>query len=174
MYHLKYILIIFFLFLFDFNTYANENSKVRYIDVDFIFKNSIVGKKINNIAIKDREKKLEANKKIEKKLEDQKKDILSQQNILSEEEYQQKVLSHQKEVQEYQIKKNNEIKEMNRKHIDLTRNFMKKIDKILLEYANMNKIDLVLKKEILIISNSNLDISKNVLEIVNKQIKKID
>ena len=50
---------------------------------------------------------------------------------------------------------------------------MKKIDKILLEYANMNKIDLVLKKEILIISNSNLDISKNVLEIVNKQIKKL-
>ena len=37
-----------------------------------------------------------------------------------------------------------------------------------------NKIDLVLKKEILIISNSNLDITKNVLEIVNEKIKKID
>ena len=91
--------------MFNFNTYANENSKVRYIDVDFIFKNSIVGKKINNIAIKDREKKLEANKKIEKKLEDQKKDILSQQNILSEEEFQQKVLSHQKKFKNIKLKK---------------------------------------------------------------------
>ena len=63
---------------------------------------------------------------------------------------------------------------MNKKNVDLTKNFMKKIDKILLEYASTNKIDLVLKKEILIISNSNLDITKNVLEIVNKQIKKID
>ena len=169
---LKYTFIIFF--LFSFQVKSTENSKVRYIDIDFIFKNSIVGKKINEIAIENRDKKIKENKKIEKKLEDQKKEILAQQNILSKEEFEQKVLSHQKEVQEYQVKKNKDIKEMNKKNIDLTRNFMKKIDKILLEYANMNKIDLVLKKEILIISNSNLDISKNVLEIVNKQIKKID
>ena len=84
------------------------------------------------------------------------------------------LLSHQKEVQEYQIKRNKDIKEINQKNIDLTRKFMKKIDKILLEYASANKIDLVLKKEILFISNSNLDITKNILEIVNKQIKKID
>ena len=172
MHLLKYTFIIFF--LFSFQVKSNENSKVRYIDIDFIFKNSIVGKKINEIAIENRDKKIKANKKIEKKLEDQKKEILDQQNILSKEEFEQKVLSHQKEVQEYQVKKNKDIKEMNKKNVDLTRNFMKKIDKILIEYANTNKIDLVLKKEILIISNSNLDISKNVLEIVNKQIKKID
>ena len=169
---LKYTFIIFF--LFSFQVKSNENSKVRYIDIDFIFKNSIVGKKINEIAIENRDIKIKANKKIEKKLEDQKKEILAQQNILSKEEFEQKVLSHQKEVQEYQVKKNKDIKEMNKKNVDLTRNFMKKIDKILLEYANTNKIDLVLKKEMLIISNSNLDITKNVLEIVNKQIKKID
>tara|TARA_Y100000591_G_scaffold196878_1_gene170404 strand:+ start:17 stop:535 length:519 start_codon:yes stop_codon:yes gene_type:complete len=169
---LKYIFIIFFLFIFKIN--ANEVSKVRYIDVDFIFKNSNVGKKINKTAIENRNKKIESNKKNEKKLEDQKNDILAKQNILSKDEFEQKVLSHQKEVQEYQIKKNKDIKEMNQKNIDLTRKFMKKIDKILLEYASTNKIDLVLKKEILVISNSNLDITKNILEIVNKQIKKID
>ena len=172
MHFLKYIFIIFFLFIFKVN--ANEVSKVRYIDVDFIFKNSNVGKKINKTAIENRNKKIESNKKNEKKLEDQKNDILAKQNILSKDEFEQKVLSHQKEVQEYQIKRNKDIKEMNQKNIDLTRKFMKKIDKILLEYASTNKIDLVLKKEILVISNSNLDITKNILEIVNKQIKKID
>ncbi len=172
MHFLKYIFIIFFLFIFKVN--ANEVSKVRYIDVDFIFKNSNVGKKINKTAIENRNKKIESNKKNEKKLEDQKNDILAKQNILSKDEFEQKVLSHQKEVQEYQIKKNKDIKEMNQKNIDLTRKFMKKVDKILLEYASTNKIDLVLKKEILVISNSNLDITKNILEIVNKQIKKID
>ena len=84
------------------------------------------------------------------------------------------MVMEKEENQNFHSEENNEIKEMNRKNIDLTRNFMKKIDKILLEYANTNKIDLILKKEILIVSNSNLDISKNVLEIVNKQIKKID
>ena len=71
---LKYTFIIFF--LFSFQVKSNENSKVRYIDIDFIFKNSIVGKKINEIDIEDIDKKIKANKKIEKKLEDQKKKFL--------------------------------------------------------------------------------------------------
>ena len=41
-------------------------------------------------------------------------------------------------------------------------------------YLAKNLANTYPKKEILIISNSNLDITKNVLEIVNKQIKKID
>ena len=168
----KYSFII--IILFSINVKANEPSKVRYIDIDYIFKNSIVGKKINEIAIENRKKNLEENKKIEDKLEKQKKDILSKQNVLSKEEFEQKVLSHQKEVQEYQSKKNNLIRDINDKNVNLTKDFMKKVDKILLKYSSENKIDLVLRKEILIVSNSNLDITKNILEIVNKQIKKID
>ena len=61
---LKYIFLIFLLFSFKIN--ASEISKVRYIDIDFIFKNSIVGKQINEIAIKDREKKLKQIKRLKK------------------------------------------------------------------------------------------------------------
>ena len=169
---LKYFFII--IILFSFNVKANETSKIRYINIDFILKNSIVGKKINKIAIENRDKVFKENKKIEDKLEKQKKDILSKQNVLSKEEFEQKVVSHQKEVQEYQSKKNKEIKDMNNNNINSTKNFIKKIDEILLKYASENKIDLVLKKEILIVSNSNMDITNNVLEIVNQKIKKID
>ena len=169
---LKYFFII--IILFSFNVKANETSKIRYINIDFILKNSIVGKKINKIAIENRDKVFKENKKIEDKLEKQKKDILSKQNVLSKEEFEQKVVSHQKEVQEYQSKKNKEIKDMNNNNINSTKNFIKKIDKILLKYASENKIDLVLKKEILIVSNSNMDITNNILEIVNQKIKKID
>ena len=58
---LKYTFIIFF--LFSFQVKANENSKIRYINIDFIFKNSNVGKKINEIAIKNREKKIRSKQK---------------------------------------------------------------------------------------------------------------
>ncbi len=169
---LKYFFII--IILFSFNVKANETSKIRYINIDFILKNSIVGKKINKTAIENRDKVFKENKKIEDKLEKQKKDILSKQNVLSKEEFEQKVVSHQKEVQEYQSKKNKEIKDMNNNNINSTKNFIKKIDEILLKYASENKIDLVLKKEILIVSNSNMDITNNILEIVNQKIKKID
>jgi len=51
---------------------------------------------------------------------------------------------------------------------------MKKVDQVLLKYAENNKIDLILTREILVISNSKLDISKDILEIVNKEIKKVE
>ena len=51
---------------------------------------------------------------------------------------------------------------------------MVKIDEIVINYAKENSIDLLLKKDALIVSNSQLDISKDILNEVNKKIKKID
>ena len=51
---------------------------------------------------------------------------------------------------------------------------MVKIDEIVINYAKENSIDLLLKKDALIVSNSQLDISKDILDEVNKKIKKID
>ena len=51
---------------------------------------------------------------------------------------------------------------------------MAKIDEIVINYAKENSIDLLLKKDALIVSNSQLDISKDILDEVNKKIKKID
>ena len=52
----------------------------------------------------------------------------------------------------------------------MTTDFLKKVDKILLDYANENKIDLILKKETLIVTNSKLDITKDILSIVEKKV----
>ena len=51
---------------------------------------------------------------------------------------------------------------------------MVKVDKIVIDYARNNSIDLLLKKDALIVSNSNLDITKDILNEVDKKIKKID
>ena len=51
---------------------------------------------------------------------------------------------------------------------------MKKVDQINKQYAKDHSIDLILKQDLLIVSNTNLDITKNIIDEVNKQIKKID
>ena len=63
---------------------------------------------------------------------------------------------------------------MNKKNLEYSRNFMIKIDKIVLEYSRENSIDLLLKKDALIVSNSNLDITNEILTEVDNKIKKID
>ena len=59
---------------------------------------------------------------------------------------------------------------MNNKKNNLTNSLLKKIDQILIDYSKNNSIDVVFKKESLIISNSNFDITKNILDIVNKTV----
>ena len=167
------LVIIFILFL-NFQANANEISVIKFIGINYVFNNSTVGKKINKDGLDQRNKKIKELKKIETDLEKQKNDILSKKNILEKNEFEKKVISHQKKVQDYQLKKSKELTELKQKNIKFTKNFMKKVDQVLLKYAENNKIDLILTREILVISNSKLDISKDILEIVNKEIKKVE
>ena len=57
---IRFFLIIFFL---SFNANSNENIVVRYIDIEFIFKNSSIGKKISKDLNEENKKNLENNKK---------------------------------------------------------------------------------------------------------------
>jgi len=99
---------------------------------------------------------------------------LTKKNILSEKEFENEVKEHQKNVDKYHSEKKEDLNKLNKKNIDLSRNFMIKIDKIVIEYAKNNSIDLLLKKDALIVSNSQLDISKDILKEVDNKLKKID
>ena len=167
------LVIIFILFL-NFQANANEISVIKFIDINYVFNNSTVGKKINKDGLDQRNKKIKELKKIETDLEKQKNDILSKKNILEKNEFEKKVISHQKKVQDYQLKKSKELTELKQKNIKFTKNFMKKVDQVLLKYAENNKIDLILTREILVIFNSRFDIFLAILEIVNKEIKKVE
>ena len=88
----------FLLFLFiSFSAQSNEQNNIRFIDLDYIFNNSDVGKKISKNAISSKKKIDEKNTKLEKNLEKQKNDILAKKNILEAKEFEKLVISHQKQ-----------------------------------------------------------------------------
>ena len=153
---------------------SNENIPVKYIDLNFIVNNSIVGKKIKDLIIKEKAKLEKEHNNIEKKLLSKKNEILSKKNILSEQDFKKEADANQKKVKEYEIKKKQDFDDMSKKNLELTRNFMVKVDKLVIEYARNNSIDLLLKKDALIVSNSKLDITKAILVEVDKNIKKMN
>ena len=171
---MKLITSTLFIFLIFFQVNADEQIKVRFVYIDFIFKNSTAGKKISKTIVEKRKLIIKKSKDIEEKLAKQKSDIISKQNVLEKTDFEKKVVSHQKEVQEFQNKRNNDLKDLNKTNVKMTTNFLKKLDQVMLDYANENKIDLILKKETLIVSNSKLDITKDILSIVDDKIKKVD
>ena len=170
-----FFLRVFFISIFLITTsYSNENQLIKFVSLDFIIKNSIIGKKLSKENTEKRNSIIKKSKDQESKLEKQKNDILSKQNVLEKKEFEAKVVSHQKQVKEYQEKRNNEIKALNEKNIKLLKKLKAKIDKILLDYASENKIDMILKKEDIIVSNSNYDVTEDILAIIDKEIKKIE
>ena len=171
---MKFLQLIIFFYLVIFSAESNTNIPVKYIDLNRIVNESIVGKQIKDLIINERKKFNKKHQDLEKKLEKNKNDILSKKNILSEEDFQKEVDKHQKNVNDYQLEKKQNLDKMNRKNLEYSRNFMIKIDKIVLEYSKNNSIDLLLKKDALIVSNSSLDITNEILTEVNNKIKKID
>ena len=166
------VLLIFFLIYANAN--SNEKIPVKYIDLNFVINNSIIGKKIKKIILDEGEKLKKEHQKIEKNLENKKNEILSKKNILNKADFEKEVDSHQKNVADYQNKQKIDLNNLNKKNLELSKNFMIKIDKIIIEYAKSNSIDLLLKKEALIVSNSSLDITKNILAEIDEKIKKIN
>ena len=156
-----------------FHNYAhsNENLNLVIIDLDYVFKNSNVGKKISETSISKKEALIKNKNKIEAKLEKQKNDIMSKKNVLDKKEFEAKVISHQKEVKDYQIKMNNDLKKVNDEFIKKNIEFKKKVDQLLIEYSKENNIDLIVSKNSVILSNTKIDMTKQILEIVNNKIK---
>ena len=171
---MKFLQLIIFFYLVIFSAESNTNIPVKYIDLNRIVNESIVGKQIKDLIVNERKKFNKKHQDLEKKLEKNKNDILSKKNILSEEDFQKEVDNHQKNINDYQLEKKQNLDKMNRKNLEYSRNFMIKIDKIVLEYSKNNSIDLLLKKDALIVSNSSLDITNEILTEVDNKIKKID
>ena len=161
------ILILFF-FKFTLLTYANE---VVYIDMSYILSNSNQGKSIlNELEKKNKNniKELELKEKIIKDLE---KNISNQRNILSKNEFEKKINDLKTKVKVFRNDKDKLVKEFNNLKNNEIKNFMKKVEPLVSEYIKTNSINIVLDKKNVIIGKKDLDITYEILEVVNKNIK---
>tara|TARA_Y100000817_G_scaffold301450_1_gene281446 strand:- start:809 stop:1306 length:498 start_codon:yes stop_codon:yes gene_type:complete len=162
----KYI--IFFCFL---STFAIAEQKIAYIDMQKILNTSAVGQDIN----KEIEKKIgQENKKynsIEEKLKKEEKDLSQKKNILSEEEFKTQLIELRKKVSKYNNDKNNSLNKLNKLKIDKTANLISKVNPIIANYASKKNISIIIRKDSMIMGKTELDISNDIIKIINKEIK---
>ena len=149
-------------------------SQIVYINMEKLFKESMVGislnKKISEIN-KVNEKKIN---NLESEIKSEDENINSQKNILNDEELKKKISSLNLKIKEYQnlIKKNKD--DLNKKRIEGTNIILNSLKPILSEYSEKNSISMVLQKQNVIIGKKELDITKDIILILNEKIKKIE
>ena len=165
---------IFFCFLtIGINT-AYSETKIAYIDMEFIFNNSIAGKKITetlNSINKDNQKFFD---KKEDELKKKELKIISQRNILKKTQIEEQLKKLQNEANTYRNQKAQKINEFNQKKINATDQLFKSIEPILIDYSSKNSISIFLQKKNIVIGKSELNKTSEILKIVNKKIKKIE
>ena len=156
-----------------FNTYSYSEN-ILFIDIDYIYFNSNAGKIVNKKVESETKKINEELSNYKKKIQEDKTKLVSQKNILSQEEFQKKSIDLDKQIKEFNKKisnKNNQLlKYKNQTKIEFT----KKLSKIVQEYASNNSIDMIITKDNILIGKKELDVTENLLNLFNKNIKTIE
>jgi outer membrane protein len=167
----KYYFLFFFLFFYT-NSFAEE--KIVYLDINFLLIESDAGKYINSELKKINDNNIIEFKKIENSIKNEEVKLLKQKNILKDDEFNSKVnllREKYKSYQELENTKNNDLKTL---RDNAAKQLLKIINEILSEYSTKNKISLIMEKKNIVIGKTELDITKNILVLLNNKIKKVE
>ena len=168
---MKYFLLsIFSLFLFFANT-VNSEQNIAFIDMDRVISKSNSGSSILNQLNDINNKNLIFLKKEEKKFKEKEAKLISQKNIISETDFKTKINSLKVEIDKYNQNRNKIITEFQKLKVDNTNKLLKLINPILIKFSNEKKISILLQKKDLIIGKTELDITDEVIKIINTEVK---
>ena len=166
-------LFLLFILILNPNLSHAEQLKIFYVDIDKIIKESNVGKKVEKDYFSIFKKKNKEFEKIEEKLKKKDSDLIKQKNILSKEELSKKIKSLEKEINNYRTDKRKFNQDINQKKLKATSEMIVFLNRILGKYASDNSASLIIQKKKKIIGKSEMDITKQIMEIFNKEVKSV-
>ena len=167
------ILKVLFLFIFLFSS-VNAEQKIAFLDIQKILSKSISGNFLNTSIKKLQDDKLIEFKDKKKNLKNDEKKLIAKKNILEESKFEEQKKDLKTEI----INFNNERKifttDLNKKKISGTNQILKTLDPILKDYASKNSISLILQKKNILLGENSIDITDDILKLLDNKIKKID
>ena len=158
------------IFLF-FTNQAFSEQKIAFIDMDKIISTSKSGSSILKQLTDLNNKNLKFLKNEEKKFKEKEKKLISQKNIISKADFKIKVDELKSEIKNYNQDRNKMLADFNKLKIDNTNNLLKLINPILVKFSNDKEIAIILQKKDLVVAKTQLDITDEVIKIVNTEVK---
>ena len=165
------LLLIFFIF-FSKISLSHEKSIV-YIDLNKIMRNSIAGKSITLQLESKHKKNISKFKIIEEQLKKEESEIISQKNLLTKEEFEKKIIDLRDKANKFRKERNSNIDNLNNQRLEATSKMITLVTPLLSEFSDKNSISLIIDKKNIIIGKSLLDITDDILKIIDEKIGKI-
>ena len=153
---------------------TNAEEKISYIDVDYILTNTVAGKLLLNKLKKKEELTINKFKSKDNDFKIEKNKILAKKNLISKEEINKDLKLLQVKFNTY---KKNKIKEFDKLKTQRNRNivnFLNLINPIIEKYMMENSIYMLIDKKNVFIASKDYDITNNLIELIDNQIKTIE
>ena len=151
--------------------YSSE--KIVYLDVEKIMQDSIAGKSIISQLKKKREISISKFKKKEKEIFDKEKKLISQKNVLSKEEFESKIKELRGDISNYQKERNKTSNDIAKLRVKASTKLINKLTPILEDYSKKNSIRIIVQKKNIVMGKKEDDITKDILELINQEVKNI-
>tara|TARA_B100001123_G_C14938765_1_gene878785 strand:+ start:47 stop:574 length:528 start_codon:yes stop_codon:yes gene_type:complete len=171
-YPVKFFVII--LITFCITTVNAETLTIVYINMEKVMNQTAAGKSLKVQLEKIHKNNIGEFAKIEENLKNEEISIKSQKNILSEDEYNKKINSLKNKINNYKKKRKEKIDYVSKKKIEATSKLLNEVNPILTDYSKKNGISIILKKKDIVLARSELDITQEIISLVDSKIKKID
>ena len=165
----KYILT--FIFYICSISFSFSAEKTVFLDIDFVLNNSNFGKSIYSKLDELNKKNFDNLIKMEKELEKKKKAIDASRNISTKENLEKEVSLFNQDVNKFRSKKDKIFKNFEKKKKNEIDNFLTRVNPLIQEYMKDNSISIVLSKNQIFMGNVEMDITGDIIELVNKNVK---
>ena len=172
---MKYFLRFFFIiFITFYSSSSYSENLIVFLDMEKVMLQSKAGKSITIQLEKLHKSNIDTFKQKEEDLKNKETTIVSQKNVLTDEEFEKKINSLRKEANEYRIKRRDSINSLTKKRVEAQNKLIKTINPILADYSKKNSISMIIQKKNIIIGKSELEITDDILEILDENLKTID
>ncbi len=161
-------IILSFFFLISNPTVATE--KISFLDMEYVVKNSNIGKKLLNKINVLNDKNIETLKLREEKLKKIEENIKTKQNILSKEELDKELNDLRSKIKDFRIEKDKMVKNINeikKKELNI---LYKKINPIIQSYMDKNNINILLDIKTIVVGNTNSNVTNDIINEINIKI----
>ena len=145
-----------------------------YLDFKYILNSSEAGKKAQNYLKTTLDKGLKEITEKEKKIVEEEKKIISQKKVISPEEYKKKVGDLRKKVLDLQKERNNLLESVAKNRAKAKETLLKNLNPLVKDYMKEKKIRMVIDKKNLLLADERLDITKDIMSLLNSKIKTIN
>ena len=102
-----------------------------------------------------------------------KKKIISQKKILAPEEYKKKVSDLRSKVSKLQQDRNTLLETVAKQRTKARNELLKNLNPLIQDYMNEKKIRMVVDKKSLLLADENLNITKDIMSLLNKKLKSV-